>query len=493
MNIDLKYIKNPLTHSSDCLVVDVRDKSTIQVLNQTSKGLVKKIIQSGEIERSHGRCLLLPFSIGIKAKQILLTHFTDSNSIDSATFNQRLGSLLDIIFKIKARKITIMLPSIKVKNHNDLWKISTLVSKAEALDYRYTETKKAPSQKTQKKLSIGTTFTLTSAHKQALNEGVAIALGVKKARHVADLPPNICTPNYLAEQARELSQGNDNLSVEILDEEAMHELGMGALLSVSSGSKEEAQLITLHYQGANKDMPPYALVGKGITFDTGGISLKPSASMDEMKFDMCGAASVLGTMAAITHLQLPINVLGVIASAENMPGQNATRPGDVVTTMSGKTVEILNTDAEGRLVLCDALSYIQRRKPQLIIDVATLTGACLIALGRDPSALFCNNDALATRLEKAAVNSGDAIWRMPLWAPYHKQLKSNFADLANIGGREAGSITAACFLEQFIEDNCPWAHLDIAGTAWRTGKSKGATGRPVPLLCNFLIAEASKL
>jgi leucyl aminopeptidase len=321
---------------------------------------------------------------------------------------------------------------------------------------------------------------------QALAQGTAISAGMALAKDLANLPGNICTPSYLAEQAMALKKGKRRLRVQVLDEAEMEKLGMGALLSVSRGSEQPARLISLEYRGADKGVKPVVLVGKGITFDTGGISIKPSEAMDEMKFDMCGAASVLGTLQACADMGLAINVVGIIAAAENMPSGRASRPGDIVTTLSGKTVEILNTDAEGRLVLCDALSYARRFDPQVLIDIATLTGACIIALGHHPSGLLANEDGLADALLAAGETSGDRVWRLPLWDDYQEQLKSNFADLANIGGRPAGTITAACFLSRFTEDY-HWAHLDIAGTAWRSGKEKGATGRPVPLLAQYLL------
>ncbi|HEY6610498.1 MAG TPA: leucyl aminopeptidase, partial [Pseudomonas sp.] len=278
-----------------------------------------------------------------------------------------------------------------------------------------------------------------------------------------------------------------NLEVEVLNEKKLKELGMGAFLAVAQGSEQPPRLIVLNYQGGKKDAQPQVLVGKGITFDTGGISLKPGLGMDEMKYDMCGAASVLGTFRALVELQLPINVVGLLACAENMPSGGATRPGDIVTTMSGQTVEILNTDAEGRLVLCDTLTYAERFKPQAVIDVATLTGACIVALGSHTSGLLGNNDALIKQILKAGEHAGDRAWQLPLFDEYQEQLDSPFADIANIGGPKAGTITAACFLSRFAKQ-FHWAHLDIAGTAWISGgKDKGATGRPVPLLTQYLL------
>jgi leucyl aminopeptidase len=303
------------------------------------------------------------------------------------------------------------------------------------------------------------------------------------------LPSNICTPAYLAEQALGMAKTH-NLKCEVLEQKDMEKLGMGSLLSVTRGSAQPPKLIVLHHDGAAKGDKPVALVGKGITFDTGGISLKPAPEMDEMKYDMCGAASVLGTFKALAQMRLPLNVVGIIPTCENMPGGTATKPGDVVTSMSGQTIEILNTDAEGRLILCDALTYAERFEPDTVVDIATLTGACVIALGHVAHGLFANDDGLARELLAAGDAAYDRAWQMPLWDDYQEQLRTNFADMANIGGRPAGSVTAACFLSRFTK-KFRWAHLDIAGTAWKSGKEKGATGRPVPLLFQFLVHRAA--
>jgi leucyl aminopeptidase len=305
------------------------------------------------------------------------------------------------------------------------------------------------------------------------------------------LPGNICTPSYLAEQATTLAQ-QYKLKAEVLERANMEKLGMGSLLSVANGSSQPPKFIVLQYRGGKADAKPIVLVGKGITFDTGGISLKPAPEMDEMKFDMCGAASVLGTMKALAAMKLPLNVVGIIPSTENMPGGRATKPGDIVTSMSGQTIEILNTDAEGRLILCDALSYAERFQPDAVIDIATLTGACVIALGHVASGVLANDDGLARDLLDCGQQAGDRAWQLPLWDDYQEQLKSNFADMANIGGRPAGTVTAACFLSRFTKAY-RWAHLDIAGTAWKSGKEKGSTGRPVPLLTHYLLNRCSKL
>ncbi|HEY4999054.1 MAG TPA: leucyl aminopeptidase, partial [Usitatibacter sp.] len=328
-----------------------------------------------------------------------------------------------------------------------------------------------------------------SEGEDALARGEAIAQGMALAKDLGNLPANVCTPTYLADQAVELGK-RQGIKVEILDQKEIEKLGMGSFLAVARGSVQPPKLIVMEYQGGKKDAPPVALVGKGVTFDTGGISIKPAAEMDEMKFDMCGAASVFGTMKAIALMKLPINVVGVVPATENMPDGNAVKPGDIVTTMSGQTVEILNTDAEGRLILCDALTYVEKFKPAAVVDIATLTGAMVIALGNVASGLFSNSDPLARELLNAGDSAWDRAWHMPLWDDYQEHLKSNFADFPNIGTRAAGSVTAACFLSRFTKAY-PWAHLDIAGTAWKPGVDKGATGRPVALLAHFLVRRAA--
>jgi leucyl aminopeptidase len=321
---------------------------------------------------------------------------------------------------------------------------------------------------------------------------MAIAEGVSFARDLGNLPGNICTPTYLAKQARTLGKRFDALSVEILEEADMEALGMRALLSVSRGSREPAKLIVMRYNGAPKgkdSVKPIVLVGKGLTFDAGGISIKPSEAMDEMKYDMAGGASVFGAVLAACEMALPIDIIGVVPSSENLPDGAANKPGDIIKSMSGQTIEILNTDAEGRLILCDALTYVERFDPAVVVDMATLTGACIVGLGRHPSGLFTPDDQLAAEITEAADAAADRVWRLPLWDDYQQQLDSNFADMANIGGRDGGAITAAAFLSRYTK-KYSWAHLDIAGTAWVTGKEKGATGRPVPLLSELLIRRA---
>ena len=321
--------------------------------------------------------------------------------------------------------------------------------------------------------------------KAAVEQGVSMVEGMNLAKDLGNLPPNVCTPTYLGKTAQGLSK-KTSLKVEVLGLKQIEALGMGSFLSVAKGAAMPPQFIVMKHQGGKAGEAPIVLVGKGITFDTGGISLKPGEAMDEMKYDMCGAASVIGTMYSVALMKLKKNVIGVIPTCENMPSGQATRPGDIVKSMSGQTIEILNTDAEGRLILCDALTYVERFKPAAVIDIATLTGACVIALGHVHSGLFSEDENLVSELTKAGHASLDTVWRLPLDAAYHEQLKSNFADVANIGGRPAGSVTAACFLSRFTE-KYKWAHLDIAGTAWKSGAAKGSTGRPVPLLVNFLL------
>ena len=378
---------------------------------------------------------------------------------------------------------------LKVTDADENWLLEVTARSLQSCAYRYTETVSKP-KPAMKLTRVVVSTEAKAAAQRALDQGAATGLGVNTARKLADLPGNICTPGYLAQQARKLGRGNSKLSVQILEEKKMRELGMHSLLSVTAGTEEPAKLIVMNYAGGKKGDKPYVLVGKGITFDSGGISLKPGAKMDEMKYDMGGAASVFGTLHAITEMALPLNVIAVVAAAENMPSGKATKPGDVVTSMAGKTIEVLNTDAEGRLVLCDALTYVERFKPAAVIDIATLTGACVVALGAHATGLYANADNLADQLLAAGVESHDRAWRMPLWEEYSKQIKSNFADLANIGGAGAGSVTAACFLKEFATAY-DWAHLDIAGTAWDSAP-KGATGRPVGLLTRYLMDRAAK-
>jgi leucyl aminopeptidase len=355
--------------------------------------------------------------------------------------------------------------------------------------YKIPDLKTAPKPKARPLATVNVATADARAAKAAaegLRIGTAVAGGLALTRDLANLPPNICTPTYLGNRALQLGKEFSSIKTKVLDENGIKALKMGAFLAVTQGSDQPPRLIVCEYRGGRKNMAPVCLVGKGITFDSGGISLKDPPAMDEMKFDMSGGAAVLGTLRAIAELKLPINVVSIVAAAENMPSGGAVKPADIVTTMSGQTVEILNTDAEGRLVLCDAITYSRRYKPAVVIDVATLTGACIIALGNHVSGLMSNTPALAAELESAGLRADDRAWRLPIGEEYVDQLKSNFADIANVGGREGGACTAASFLSKFAKD-LQWAHLDVAGTAWVSGAQKGSTGRPVPLLVDFLI------
>ncbi|HET9047345.1 MAG TPA: leucyl aminopeptidase, partial [Chiayiivirga sp.] len=382
-------------------------------------------------------------------------------------------------------RIHSTLPEIDVTGRDAGWKIRQAALAAFHTSYTYTTTKK--SAKTSPLAALSLSGDEACADELRIAEGIAD--GVTLARELGNLPPNICNPAYLAEQATRIAGISEKVSLEVLDREQMQALGMGSLLGVAQGSANPPKLIVLRYNGAGEGVKPQVLVGKGITFDTGGISIKPGPSMDEMKFDMCGAASVLGTFLSAVKLGLRLNLVAIAAAAENMPDGNSYRPGDVLTSMSGKTIEVLNTDAEGRLVLCDALTYAQGFEPESLIDVATLTGACVVALGKHAHGLMSRDDALAQELIQAGDISHDRAWRMPVWDDYQPMLDSTSADMANIGGKSAGAITAACFLARFTESQQRWAHLDIAGTAWDEGRKGMATGRPVGLLVEWLMGK----
>jgi len=460
-----------------------------QELNSISQGFIQKKFKSRQFKASLGEYLEVDNLEGIKAETVVFIGLGQPSSINTREFTTFLKKAFALIKLARQKTATLCLPDLDKIGMNRA-AILRLVSRiGTESEYSYHISKDIFKDADMTSISVKVDARVSPSDSINLREGAAIGNGMKLARDLANLPPNICTPTFLAKTMKQVGKRNQ-FSVKCLSEKDMEKLGMGALLSVSRGSDEPATLIHATYEGGKKSERPVVIVGKGITFDTGGISLKPSSDMDEMKYDMCGAAGVIGTMLAVSEMKLPINVVGIVASAENMPSGKATRPGDVVTSMSGKTIEILNTDAEGRLVLCDALTYIEKLKPAAAIDIATLTGACVVALGKVATGLFSNNDELAGEISDAGRQAWDRVWQMPVWDDYTTLLKSNFADLANIGGRAAGSITAACFLSEFAKEY-PWAHLDIAGTAWVSGKDKGATGRPVPLLCEFLINRAS--
>ena len=466
----------PENSSSQHLLILV-DAENIQT-QYTINGL-DQAIQATQFKASLNESLPLIGNIQQQANSALL-------GLDKAAELKpaKLAKIAQNIIKATQKKfkhISIDISALPVEHH---YLFALALTQA---DYRYDQYKSKKAETILEHIDlIATKSTLDDAQIALI---AAVEQGQSTARDLGNCPPNICFPEYLAEQALQLAQEfPDLVKVTVLDEQQLADLGMNAFLAVSKGSERPGRVITIEYLAKTEDAP-VVLVGKGVTFDTGGISLKPGLGMDEMKYDMCGAASVLGTMRALCEAQLPIHVVGAIAAAENMPSGHATRPGDIVTTMSGQTVEILNTDAEGRLVLCDTLTYIKRFNPALVIDIATLTGACVVALGSVLSGLFSPDDELAQEIETAGQQSFDRVWRMPVIDDYQEQLDSPFADIGNIGGPKAGAVTAACFLQRFTSDY-RWAHLDVAGTAWNSGAAKGATGRPVPLLVQFLANRA---
>ncbi len=461
--------------------------SSARTVDAASDGQLSAILKHGDITGKPGEIQLLPAVPGTHAKRIILAGFGKQGETSDSQFRKSVTAALNAAKGTVAKDAALDLTELAVKNRDATWMTRQIIELAEAVTYTFDQFK---GKDNQKKIHLKK-LTLLNADSAAIKVGKAIADGMNYTRDLGNLPPNVCHPTYLAEEAKKLAKSHDKkLTLKVIDEKEMKELGMGALLSVSAGSAQPAKLIIMDYKGGKKGDKPHIIVGKGITFDTGGISLKPGPDMDQMKFDMCGAASVLGTMKTVTDLQLPLNVIGVITAAENMPSGTASRPGDIVTTMSGQTVEILNTDAEGRLVLCDALTYVERYEPASVIDIATLTGAIIVSLGAHATGLFSNNDSVVEQLKQASDYTQDRVWQLPIWDDYQSQLDSPFADIANIGGPKAGSITAACFLSRFTK-KYPWAHLDIAGTSF-LGQPKGATGRPVPLLAEYLISQTRK-
>jgi leucyl aminopeptidase len=474
---------------------------TLAALDKASQGAISRAVVLGDLEAKAGSSLLINStdswaSAGLKAERLILLSLgepTKAGKPEKAKLeglSKVFQSGLKTLLATQAKDALWVFEELSLKDGLSQARLLVQLAREQLYKFgaRHTQFKTKPAEKAPqlKKLTIAANAKNAKALQQAVAEGQAIANGMDLTKDLGNLPPNICTPTYLAQTAKKL--GKDfGFKVEVLGRKEIEALKMGAFLAVTQGAVTPPQFIVIRHNGGAAKEAPTVLVGKGITFDTGGISLKPGEGMDEMKYDMCGAASVLGTMRAIGELKLKRNVIGVIPTCENMPSAHATRPGDIVTSMSGQTIEILNTDAEGRLILCDALTYVERFKPAAVIDIATLTGACVIALGAVHSGLFSDDDALAEGLLSAGRQSQDTVWRMPLDSAYQEQLKSNFADMANIGGRPAGSVTAACFLARYTE-KYTWAHLDIAGTAWKSGAAKGATGRPVPLLVNYLLA-----
>ena len=482
----------PKSQKTACAILPIFEGRTLKGvshnIDKSCGKILSKLVRTSSAYAELGQTLLIPQLKGIAAEKVLLVGCGKEEDFNAKAFSHAVSAAITALTKVGLREATSYLAYSSIQDIDEYYKARLTVVAAQSALYRFDEIKSHTSKKTNiARLGIAVdALAKTKEARRGVTHGQAISSGMNVARDLANRPPNICTPSHLAKESQELARTFGNLKTKVLAEKDMKQLGMGAFLSVTRGAKEPAKLIVIEYKGSSSDDAPIVLCGKGITFDTGGISLKPPSKMDEMKFDMCGAATVIGTMAALGKLQPEINVIGVIPACENMPGSEATRPSDIVTSMSGQTVEIINTDAEGRLILCDALTYASRYEPRLMIDVATLTGACVIAVGHIYTGLFSNNDDLASELLEAGKRSLDPAWQLPIDEEYGESLKSNFADFANSGAREGGASIAAQFLSRFV-GKTPWAHLDIAGIAWKSNQNKGATGRPVPLLMDFLL------
>lgn len=476
-----------------CVVVAVyasrKLSPSAKILDEVSGGVISNLVRRGEMEGDLGQVLLLHNLENTLCDRVLLVGCGKEKDITTQSFRKINQAMVKRLQASGATEIASYLTEASVKRRDITWKIGQSIEAIDECLYQFNQLKtdKTPPRRPLRKFifSVSGRGQLTDGE-IAVRNSMAISTGIKLTKDLANLPGNICTPAYLAKQASTLQEQYPKIKTTVLDEEDMEKLGMGSLLAVSRGSREAGKLIVIEYLAGEDQQAPIVLVGKGVTFDSGGISLKPGAAMDEMKYDMCGAASVLGTISACAELQLPMNIVCIIPTVENMPDGKAIKPGDIVTSMSGKTIEILNTDAEGRLILCDALTYAEKYHPEVVIDIATLTGACIVALGAHPAGLMGNHSPLIHHLLNAGEKSGDRCWELPLWDDYQEELNSNFADMANIGGKGAGTITAACFLSRFTK-KYHWAHLDIAGVAWKSGHHKGATGRPVSLLMQYIL------
>ncbi len=494
----MKSIQFHCTHTLeqnkfDTLILPVyqNGESNALAAETGTNGLIKALVEQKDFKPSVGSTLMLHNVDALSCPRLLLVGLGEADKLSPKQYLDAVRAAANALDHSGAQHAYSSLNAEPPQGQDSTWALYQNALHTQRSFYDYSHETRGDKPQKDPTLSAITFWAEDNAqHQQAIQEARATAMGMALTQDLANLPPNICTPQYLADTAISLGE-TYGFEVNILEREDMEKLGMGALLAVARGSEAPPKLITLSYQGAG-DQAPVALVGKGVTFDSGGISLKPGAGMDEMKYDMSGAAAVLGTFKALGELQPKLNVVAVIPATENMPSGKAAKPGDVIRSLSGQTIEILNTDAEGRLILCDALTYAQRTfKPAQIVDLATLTGACIIALGHHISGLMSNDDALSTALQQSGEWTYDRLWRLPLSEEYDEQLKSNFADMANIGGRPAGTITAGQFLARFIEDNRPWAHLDIAGTAWISGDKKGATGRPVPTLVHWLLTQTA--
>ena len=479
-----------------CAVLGVYENGDLGVaarqVDKQLAGLVGTLHGSGDFAAKLGDALMLPLPKGSAASRLLLIGLGTRAAFGRKQYRKALLSAAQALAKTGAADAIVYLALEPVPELDILYRARFVAEIFTSQAYKVPDLKTAPKPKARRLSTVKVAAADARGAKavaEGLRIGAAIGSGLALARDLGNLPPNICTPTYLGSRALQLAKEFPSIKTKVLDEAAIKALKMGALLAVSQGSVEPPRLIVCEYRGGRKNAAPICLIGKGITFDSGGISLKDPPAMDEMKFDMSGGGSVLGALRTVAELKLPINVVAIVAASENMPSGSAVKPADIVTTMSGQTVEILNTDAEGRLVLCDAITYSRRFKPAAVVDVATLTGACIVALGNHVSGLMSNTNELAQELESAGIRADDRAWRLPIGEEYVDQLKSNFADIANVGGREGGACTAASFLGKFAKD-LAWAHLDVAGTAWVSGAQKGSTGRPVPLLVDFLIHRA---
>ena len=495
INLSITSPNEMLSDKNETLIIGIQENGNSQssknIFNKASKGLMNTLLKRKEFSGKVNTSCYVPALADQKDKKFFLLGLGNtSDKFKDDDASKLITKICTLAKTANTKKVSLFLPEIKFEKRDFSWFLQNLSMQLESSTYKYI----FDGKKEQKNNILASVNLLINSKKditdlrKSISIGANIGVGINRMKELGNTPANICTPTYLGNTAKDLGRKYKNLSVKVLGEKEMEKLGMHCLLSVGNGSVQESKFIIIEYKGGKKTEQPEVIVGKGITFDTGGISLKPSPAMDEMKYDMSGAASVLGTMEAIALIKPKSNIIGVVASAENMPGSKATKPGDVVKTMSGQTVEILNTDAEGRLVLCDALTYVERFKPKNVIDIATLTGAVIVALGHVASGLMSNNQKLADKIIDAGHASMDKAWQLPLWDEYQGDLDSNFADIANIGGR-AGTITAACFLSRFTK-KYPWAHLDVAGTAHGSGKAKASRGRPVPLLTNYLLSQS---
>jgi leucyl aminopeptidase len=485
---------NPASKKAGVLVIGVFERRRLSdigaAIDRAADGHLRGILANGDLAGETNTSLLLYDVPGVRARRVLLVGCGKANAFDRAAYRKVNAYVAGVLERSRATDALTCLPAIAVRGMDPADRARVAVEATESSRYRFDEFRNEPNAP-KHPLTRLTLYASSRADKTGAESGIAharsLAAGMHLARDLANRPANVCTPTHLAEQAHALDRQYDRVHASVLEESDMEELGMGAMLAVSRGSREPAKLITMSYQGAGADKAPVVFVGKGVTFDSGGISIKPAAAMDEMKFDMGGAASVFGLIRACAEMGIRANVVGLVPAAENMPDGAAYRPGDILKTMSGQTIEIINTDAEGRLLLCDTLTYAKRFSPDTIIDIATLTGACIVALGHHASAVLSTSDQLARQLMQAGERAGDRAWQLPLWDEYQEQLKSPFADFSHVGGQPAGTITAACFLSRFTKEYRRWGHLDIAGTAWTRGDQKGATGRPVPLMFQYLL------